>query len=174
MTDTKQKLIQDTYAKVLNHLRNKVPEPDCFDLAQECVVAYYAKNDQAIQNHAKFLWGIVYNKVKQFYQSKSALLKASGAMEMIPVEVMATRLSSKIAARNDLESALQKLPRRLHQAFELRYVHELSLEECSEVMGCSLATVKRDIDRARQQLAERLGRSMAGDDATFAVVRSLA
>lgn len=170
--DQASQTIQATYGTIINYIRTKVPEPDCFDIAQESVVIFCSKDHAGISNPKAFLWGIVHNKIKQFYQSKSTLVTMTGIMDMIPVSVMATRLSSKIAHRNDLECAMQKLPRRLHEAFELRFVEELSLEECVEVTGRSLATFKRDLEAAKQFLAKQLHAPLTSDDEARALARS--
>lgn len=165
-------IVSSNYEKVLNHVRNKIPEPDCYDLAQDCVVTFCGKDPSTIVNPKSFLWGIVRNKIKQYYQGRSRMLAAAGVYDMMSVENMATRLSTKVARRNDLEGALQQLPVRCQQAFELRYVEGLSLEECEEALGYSLATVKRDIEAAKRGLVERLGRPLDTDADATALVRS--
>lgn len=64
----------------------------------------------------------------------------------------------------ELDEALQRLERvdpRQSQVLEHRYFGGLSLEETAEVLGVSLATVKRDLRFARAWLAEELGSSVA-------------
>jgi RNA polymerase sigma factor (TIGR02999 family) len=53
---------------------------------------------------------------------------------------------------------LEQVDPRQSQLLEHRYFGGLSLEETSEVIGVSLATVKRDLRFARAWLAAELGR----------------
>lgn len=167
--------LTSAYEKVLRHLRSKIPEPDCYDVAQDCVVAFLRKEQSAITNPRAFLWGIVRKRLLQFYEARSRLLSAMGFYEMLSVNSMMTRLSTKVARRDELEGALQSLPLRHQQVFELRYIEDLSLEECAEVMACSLATIKRDIEAGRLKLSTELGRTISSDeDAQTLVQRFLA
>jgi len=165
-------IVSENYALILNHVRTKVPEPDCYDVAQDCVVVFFGKDPDTIAKPKAFLWGIVRNKIRQYYQGRSRFLVAAGVYDMMSVASMATRLSTKVARRNDLEGALQQLPLRHHHAFELRYIEELSLDECVEVLECSLATVKRDLEAAKRGLAERLGRALESDADAKALVHN--
>lgn len=164
-------LTKATYEKVLRHLRSKIPEPDCYDLAQECVVTFCEKDQATIEKPTAFLWGIVRNKVRQFYEARNRLLSAMGVYDRLPVASMMTRLSTKVSRRDDLEGALQTLPLRHQQVFELRFVEELSLEECAEVMECSLATIKRDLEAGRTEMAKALGCRLDCDEDAEAIVR---
>lgn len=59
----------------------------------------------------------------------------------------------------ELDEALERLlavDERKHQLIELRYFAGLTNEECAEVVGLSLATVKRDLRTARAWLAAQL------------------
>lgn len=51
-----------------------------------------------------------------------------------------------------LERALQGLPERYREAFVLRHVESLPPDEVAAALGVSLATVKRDLARARDHL----------------------
>ncbi len=58
--------------------------------------------------------------------------------------------------RSHLSKALASLPVRERQAFLLRYEYDLKLEEIADFLGCSLATAKRCIASAREQLQGEL------------------
>lgn len=58
----------------------------------------------------------------------------------------------------DMEAALLHLPRRQMEAAILYYVLDLSIEDASHAMDCSIGTVKRHLSRARQRLAAVLDR----------------
>ena len=88
--------------------------------------------------------------------SRVTLDQAEGATERVDVEVL------------DLDRALSRLatfdPRKSHVA-ELRFFAGLSLEETTQVLGVSRATVERDWQAARAWLFKELSRPRAGDDA---------
>jgi RNA polymerase sigma factor (sigma-70 family) len=72
----------------------------------------------------------------------------------------ALRLSEEYAgAIEDLDDALSRLAElspRQSQLLEQRYFGGLKLEECAEVQGVSLTTVKNELQLARAWLAREL------------------
>jgi RNA polymerase sigma-70 factor, ECF subfamily len=60
--------------------------------------------------------------------------------------------------RERLQSALERLPIKLREAFILGVIQGLAYQEVSAIVGRSLLSVKTDIYRARLQLKEDLGR----------------
>jgi RNA polymerase sigma-70 factor (ECF subfamily) len=59
--------------------------------------------------------------------------------------------------RTALESALARLSEPLREAFVLRHVEQLSVEETASVLGTSISAVKMRVHRAREQLQDWLG-----------------
>lgn len=55
-----------------------------------------------------------------------------------------------------LKSWLGELPSPSRQAFILRYENNLKMEEIADFMDCSLSSVKRYLNSAREQLRKRL------------------
>ena len=53
-------------------------------------------------------------------------------------------------------AAMERLPRKFREVLVLRNVEEMSYEEISTVLGCSVGTVKSRIARAREALKERM------------------
>lgn len=84
--------------------------------------------------------------------------KRGGGAE--PLELEGLEISDERAdALTDLDEALERLATvdtRRSQILEQRYFGGLSLEETAEVLGVSLATVKRDLRFARAWLAAEL------------------
>ena len=60
------------------------------------------------------------------------------------------------ALRTALEAALARLSDPLREAFVLRHVEQLSVEETAAVLGTSISAVKMRVHRAREQLKEWL------------------
>jgi RNA polymerase sigma-70 factor (ECF subfamily) len=73
--------------------------------------------------------------------------------------------ADRLALRTALESALARLTDPLREAFVLRHVEQLSVEETASVLGTSISAVKMRVHRAREQLQDWLG-SDYGDGAT--------
>jgi|GEM_PF-3277439 len=168
-----ERFVERSYAELLHFVRSKMPEQDAQELVQDSLAVLVEKRDQ-VENLRAFTFAVVKNKLRQYYAKK----KRGGMLdilvdmeELMPMSVMSTRLSIRVARSNDLEVAMQKLPRRQYEIFELRYAHGLTIEETAEVLDTSTATVKRDLDRAREQLVAVLGDAHS-DDAIREIVRS--
>jgi len=145
---------------MIRYVRNKVPEADAQDLVQECLAVLVDKRD-TIENYKAFLYIVVGNKIKQYYDRrarKAGFLGIIWSEQLLSMESLSTSLSIRVARRNDLEAAMQALPLRQYQAFELRYVEGLEISDAATALAVSSATLKRDIERARRSLAARLGR----------------
>jgi RNA polymerase sigma-70 factor, ECF subfamily len=78
------------------------------------------------------------------------------------------------ALRTALESALARLSEPLREAFVLRHVEQLSVEEAASVLGTSVSAVKMRVHRAREQLKEWLADDYGpqGPDVTPDTLRS--
>lgn len=68
------------------------------------------------------------------------------------------------ALRTALEAALARLSDPLREAFVLRHVEQLSVEETASVLGTSVSAVKMRVHRAREQLKEWLADDWGEDE----------
>jgi RNA polymerase sigma-70 factor (ECF subfamily) len=68
----------------------------------------------------------------------------------------------RIALRSALAEALAGLSEPLRDAFVLRHLEELSVEETASVLGTSISAVKMRVHRAREQLQAALGADFGG------------
>lgn len=68
------------------------------------------------------------------------------------------------ALRSALEAALARLSEPLREAFVLRHVEQLSVEETAAVLGTGVSAVKMRVHRAREQLQEWLADDYAPAD----------
>lgn len=96
-------------------------------------------------------------------RARTAAKRGLGATP-VPLENAAWLADDKAEAITELDEALQRLeaiePRRA-RILEQRYFGGLTLEETAEVLGVSLATVKRELRSARAWLALELQRDVA-------------
>ena len=76
--------------------------------------------------------------------------------EALPDGVVAD-VADLIAADVDLWTHVHALPSRQRAAVVLRYCQDLSEVETSELMGCSLGSVRRHASRGLAKLRERMG-----------------
>lgn len=63
----------------------------------------------------------------------------------------------RFAMRTALEAALARLSEPLREAFVLRHIEQLSVEDTASVLGTSISAVKMRVHRAREQLQDWLG-----------------
>lgn len=165
--------VQRSYAELIHFVRSKVPEQDAHELVQDTLEVLVAKRHE-VENLRAFTFAVVKNKLRQYYEKRKrgnmfdVLIDME---ELMPMSLMSTRLSIRVARNTDLEAAMLKLPRRQYEMFELRYVHGLSIDETARVLEISPATVKRDVERAREQLVGVLG-DVRSDEAIREIVRS--
>jgi RNA polymerase sigma-70 factor (sigma-E family) len=92
--------------------------------------------------------------------SRSALRRRVVALKHAPrpvspspgadAEVMAA------LARDDMMTALRRLPARQRQAVVLRFYEDLTEAEIADAMGCKLGTVKATLSQAKRSLASLL------------------
>ena len=70
---------------------------------------------------------------------------------------MVADVTDQIAAAADLWSDLHALPPRPRAAVVLRYCEDLSVAQTSELMGCSVGSVKRHASDGLAKLRNRMG-----------------
>lgn len=171
-TETLEAFAARSYATLIRYVRTKAPDTEAQDIVQDSLTVLVEKRD-TIENYEAFLFKVVCNKLKQFYERrarKAGIVGVVWTSGLMPVAVLSTRLSIRVARQNDLEAAMQQLPLRQYQAFELRYIEGLKISEAADALDISEATLKRDIDGARKALASVLGD--AGEANLARIVRS--
>lgn len=87
--------------------------------------------------------------------------KRDGGLKLVLDEAMALPLAREInlVALDDALNELSRLDPQQSRIVELRFFGGLSIEETSEVLGISPATVKRDWTTARLWLQRQMGRA---------------
>ena len=126
------------------------------DLAQETLLEAYRhlRRFRGSSSFASWLFGIAYNRYR-------------GALRRSPPEVewLEERGGATVAAggepgaldlKQDLASALDRLPSDERTAIHLCYSEGLTHEEAARVLGCPLGTIKTHLLRAKARLRETL------------------
>ncbi|WP_157595277.1 RNA polymerase sigma factor [Plesiocystis pacifica] len=142
------------------YARRWIPESELGDFVQDCMTVLIEKRSQ-VENERAFLYAVARNKIKQFYEKRARGLKrffpSFEGFEEMTMESLSTSLSIRVARHNDLEVGMQGLKSRQFAAFQLRYIEGLTEPDAAKVLSISMATLKRDLERARRQLRRALG-----------------
>lgn len=144
----------DAYPRVKRLMRSQLPEPECYDAAQEAMRAFLASDPARMQNPTAYLMGVARKHVLKYFERHRST--AAFDSTMMSVAQYGTSLSARLDRRNLLMHALRSLPADQQQAYQLRHLEGMSLEEVAEAGGVSLATVKRYLAAAQKSLEESL------------------
>ncbi len=150
-------LAAELYPKLLRFFRSKVPHPDCHDLAQQTFAELLRQlRSKPIERPGAYLWGIARFQLLKFIDRKRPGGEQFDSTRM-SMAAVGTSLSMHFDRRNRITAALRELPLEQQVAFELRHGEELQLEEVAHAMDVSLATVKRYLKSALEQLRTLIG-----------------
>lgn len=147
--------VNEHYPRVKRFFRSRVPEPDCYDQANEAIRVFLATDPSKIDKPKAYLMGIARKLVLKYIERRRPAVGFDS--ELHSIAEFRTSISAQVVRRNRLLSALTSLPVDHEDAFELHYAEGMTLDEVAHAMGKSPATVKRYIAAARQRLAEQLG-----------------
>lgn len=133
------------------------------DLVQDAFVRAYVSLARCRDRSRFRVWllATLRNRGLDYLKEKR---RADLSLDVDGVARRAEALGAQTAAEDDrhalrtaLESALARLSEPLREAFVLRHVEQLSVEETASVLGTSISAVKMRVHRAREQLQEWLG-----------------
>lgn len=100
-----------------------------------------------------WLFGVAYNVLRNDRRRRARwVLKPVAELDQ-PVEP-----PSALAGR-DLRAALSKLPMRQREILSLNLLREFTLEECAQVLGITIGSVRTHYHRAKKALHNHLGPS---------------
>jgi len=154
-------LIRAEWPKLKRFFESKTPAPDCYDLVQKTLVAWIEKLDAGgVDDPRTYLWGIARFQVLRYLERKRPTAHFDSSIHAVGAR--STTLGTRIDRRHQILEALRELPLDQQMAVELRFGEELSLQETADALEVSLATVKRYLKSATEQLRESLG-DVAGD-----------
>ncbi|MEV4626799.1 SigE family RNA polymerase sigma factor [Micromonospora sp. NPDC049523] len=93
---------------------------------------------------------------------RTSLWRRLGSRELLTAIVPQRDQSDgtdRLAERDELLTALRRLPARMRAVLVLRYWEELSETETAQLLGCSVGTVKSQASRGLARLRDVLGKS---------------
>lgn len=144
-------VVQGLYPRIKRFFRSKLPEPECYDQANETIKDFLAADRSRIRSPRTYLWGIARKKVLQALRRRRPTEQFDSTQ--VSIADLGTSQSARLDRRNLLLNALRTLPLDHQVAFELRHAEEMSLQEVADTLEVSLATAKRYLQSAREQLA---------------------
>ena len=132
-------------------------------LVNEAYLELFDVNHEPWQDRAHFLAAasrVMRHVLVDHARARNAMKRGGGWMQ-VDLEPDVLPLTKEYSeAVEELDGALERLaelsPRKA-RLLEQRYFGGLTLEECAEVLGVSLATVKNDLKLGRAWLARELG-----------------
>ena len=147
---------------------------DSSDLIQETFAACVSGREKIAQGQFRgFLFGIAYNKLKQFYERT----RVEGArfdystISSADLSPGASTMMAKSAEQRLLLEALRRIPVEHQVVLELFYWEDMTSAEMAAALGEPHGTVRTRIRRARALLEEALAR-VSSDMAVLQQTRS--
>lgn len=130
--------------------------PDCHDLVQKTLMAWIEKLDAGgVEKPRQYLWGIARFQLLRYFERRRPSAQFDSAIHTVGAR--ATTLGTRYDRRHSILDALRELPLDLQMAVEFRHGEGLSLQETADALDVSLATAKRYLKSATDQLRESLG-----------------
>ena len=124
------------------------------DATQLALLRTYRHWDQALDSPGGYTWRVLVNVCRNERRRRGRSLETGVAELGDPPSTEV--LDSAVAARHDLEGALQRLSYSQREAVVLRYFLELSVSETAHVLGVPEGTVKSMTARALTHLRRDL------------------
>lgn len=134
------------------------------DIAQEAFLRAYANLNKYNANHkfSTWIYRIATNLCIDRIRKKKADYSLDAEVDGIEGGDMYSRLKSsgdtpeqaavRNEARQEVQDAIEALPDNYRTAVILKYLHDLSLQEISEILEVPVSTVKTRIHRGREAL----------------------
>ena len=133
------------------------------DLVQETLVRALANIHQFAPGTNLKAWLFTILRNTHISLSKRRSRERNMMSDTAPEDVGAAAAQAWLPATSALRSAVEKLPDEQREALILIGGLGLSYEECAEVCGCPIGTVKSRLNRARARLAALLDATTADE-----------
>jgi RNA polymerase sigma factor (sigma-70 family) len=127
-------------------------QPDVQEVAQEIFLKIWKKKETliVIRHFDKFLFTVARNSMFDHFRGiKSGQIKSRAlADNWVPPQYPAEEKVMTLEYRSLTEKALGQMPERRRRIFELRTMHELSLEEIAGSLNMSVSAVHQNLQKA--------------------------
>jgi len=144
---------------------------DALDLTQETFICAYRAigNFRQESSISTWLYRIAINLCKKSFKKKRRNSIFVGSLDdpeigkQILKRASGDRSVSEVLMQNEQESLIRyeisALPDKYKSVIILKYLQDLSYEEISDILGCSIGTVKSRLSRAKEKLKHGLERT---------------
>ena len=164
----------DRYYELLERFFANKVHGDSSDLIQDTFASCVSSREKIAQGKFRgFLFGIAYNKLRQFYE-RARLDGARfdyDAVSSADLSPGPTTMLAKSAEQRLLLEALRRIPVQHQVALEMFYWEDMTSAEIAEALGEPHGTVRTRIRRARLLLEEALAQ-VSTDAATLEQTRT--
>ena len=138
---------------------------DAEDIAQDAFLSAWENigNFQFRSRFSTWLYRIVKNKclnhIDQYQRRKTDPTEIDDSQPWVPLDTLTPEDEAlRREEKNIVHAALAKLKESHREILVLRELRDLSYEEISEILGCTLGRVKSRLHEARKALKEELER----------------
>lgn len=133
------------------------------DIVQDAFVAAYRKFAEFDPDGDFGAWmrGFVRNKTRDWFRKQQRIPLPNSEIAEIEVDIAAwqsARAQGKGSVFEALETCLEALPERLSEAVRTFYLRDQSGEQAAETLGISPASLRKRLERAREQLHSCISR----------------
>lgn len=165
-SDAFSELYAITYGRQYNYAKNYLNDPDeAWDAVQEVYILALKKLDTLrdplcinawlTQINSRICFNIVKNR-RQYLAADFDFELESADEELNPETQLLHNTDEAL-----LYQMIDRLPDTQRQVVALRFIRQLSLQQVAEEMECSVSSVTRYIERARESLAQMLKEAQA-------------
>lgn len=153
-------LFEHYYPKLLQFANNFIYDKDiCKDHVQEVFMALWDQRETlSIMSLKSYLFTAIRNKSLTYLRNMG--IKDKHNVHLI--EFFFETHDEDILEDSDIllqvKNAVNELPSEMKRIFQLKYAHDLTMNEIAEDLNISVSTVKTQLSRARQKLRTQLAK----------------
>jgi RNA polymerase sigma-70 factor (ECF subfamily) len=137
------------------------------DMAQEAMLELWKRRERlaADSNFQGYLWQAARSRALNHIRHERVTQQAEPqVIALIPEQPGADALAAEAELEAAIRSALQSLPPRCREVFELSRVRGLRYSEIADLLGVSVKAVEAQMGRALRVMRERLAPWLPGGD----------
>ncbi len=167
-SDAFSELYAITYGRQYNYANNYLSDPDeAWDAVQEVYILALKKLDTLrdplcinawlTQINSRVCYDIQKNR-RQYVTVEYDITLERADEELNPENQLLHTVDKEL-----LHQLLDRLPDKQKQAVTLKYIKQMSLQQIADTMDCSISSVTRYLERARDSLERMLKKEVSAD-----------